>query len=237
MANDAGINTEEVRKPSTTLPTPRRSALPGRVSSTTAASGSRRVVARDRRGEPGRVPGADRRAAGRPRDRSARNEPVSPEDWDAHLAARIFVRNRNLLADVALKVARALKGDYDPDVAEAWLSKNAEVAAASINASTRGSLELIDDKQSVFDALLTAGAARYARSMVTTVANFGAHDAAEKVGGDRTKTWSGGTTRHASMNGQTVRLSENFSNGMAWPGDPAGGAAEVANCGCSVTFN
>jgi hypothetical protein len=159
------------------------------------------------------------------------------DEWDAHLAARIFVRNRNLLADVALKVARALKGDYDPDVAEAWLSKNAEVAAASINASTRGSLELIDDKQSVFDALLTAGAARYARSMVTTVANFGAHDAAEKVGGDRTKTWSGGTTRHASMNGQTVRLSENFSNGMAWPGDPAGGAAEVANCGCSVTFN
>jgi hypothetical protein len=83
---------------------------------------------------------------------------------------------------------------------------------------------------------------RYARcssgngSMVTTAANFGAHDAAYYAGG-KTKTWTGGTTRHAPMNGQTVPLGENFSNGMAWPGDPAGGAAEVANCGCSVTFN
>ena len=32
-------------------------------------------------------------------------------------------------------------------------------------------------------------------------------------------------------------FSENFSNGMAWPGDPDGGADEVANCGCSVQFN
>jgi hypothetical protein len=212
----------------------RRSAATCSASSSTAASGSR-PCRRTRSSRGTRTPTRSTPSSSRrPRDRSAARAGVP---GGAHLAARIFVRNRNLLADVALKVARALKGDYDPDVAEAWLSKNAEVAAASINASTRGSLELIDDKQSVFDALLTAGAARYARSMVTTVANFGAHDAAEKVGGDRTKTWSGGTTRHASMNGQTVRLSENFSNGMAWPGDPAGGAAEVANCGCSVTFN
>lgn len=159
------------------------------------------------------------------------------DEWDARLARLIFTRNRNTAADVALKVARALKGDFDPDVMEAWLTKNAELAAASINASTRDSLSLVDDKPTVFAALLTAGASRYARSMVTTAANFGAHDAAEHVGGDRTKTWSGGTTRHAGMNGETVSLADNFSNGLAWPGDPAGGAAEVANCGCSVTFN
>jgi hypothetical protein len=39
------------------------------------------------------------------------------------------------------------------------------------------------------------------------------------------------------MNGETVALSEDFSNGLAWPGDPRGGPAEVANCGCSVQFD
>lgn len=160
---------------------------------------------------------------------------IGPE-WDARLARTIFARNRNTAVDIALKVAKALQGDYDPAVMDAWLTKNADLAAASINLSTRDALEVADDKATVFDALRTAGIARYARSMVTTSANFGAHDAAQAAGGG-TKTWSGGTTRHAGMNGETVGIGDNFSNGLAWPGDPSGGAAEVANCGCSVTFN
>jgi hypothetical protein len=160
---------------------------------------------------------------------------IGPE-WDVRLARTIYTRNRNTAVDIALKVAKALEGEYDPTVMEAWLAKNADLAAASINGSTRDALDGSDDKSAVFAALRDAGVARYARSMVTTAANFGAHDAARATGGG-TKTWSGGTTRHAGMNGETVGMGENFSNGLAWPGDPSGGAAEVANCGCSVIFN
>lgn len=156
-------------------------------------------------------------------------------EWDARLARIIYTRNRNTATDAALQVARALDGQYDPDVMDAWLTVNADLAAQSINASTRDSLASSEDRAAVFDALLSAGVARFAKSMVTTSVNFGAHDAAEAVGG-ATKTWTGGSSRHAHMNGQTVRLSENFSNGMAWPGDPDGGADENAQCECSLTI-
>jgi hypothetical protein len=38
------------------------------------------------------------------------------------------------------------------------------------------------------------------------------------------------------MNGETVRIHDLFSNGMNAPGDPAGGADEVAGCNCSLSF-
>jgi hypothetical protein len=161
------------------------------------------------------------------------------DGWDALLARKIYTRNRNTAADIAAQVARKLRGEFDPDVMDAWLDRNAEIAAASINQSTRDSLGINDDPSAVFAALLTAGAVRYAATMVTSAANFGAKEGALAAGG-KTKTWiSSGKpdSRHASMDGQTVPLSENFSNGLAWPGDPDGGAEDNANCGCSIGFD
>lgn len=158
--------------------------------------------------------------------------PVS-KGWDARLASTLYVRNRNTAADVALKVARRLGSEFDPDVMDAWLTRNAELAAMYINASTRDSLALVDDKAVVFSSLLTAGVDRYARSVVTTAMNFGALDAA-RASGAPSKTWTGGSSRHGSMNGETVDLDGTFSNGMSHPGDPAGGAENNANCGCSL---
>jgi len=130
-----------------------------------------------------------------------------------------------------------LRGEFDPDVMEAWLTRNAEIAAESINGSTREALAAAEDKAHVFAVLLGSDAARYAASMVATAANFGAKEAAGTAGA-RTKTWvSSGSPRHAHMNGQTVPLGENFSNGMSVPGDPDGGADEVAGCRCSVSFD
>jgi hypothetical protein len=41
---------------------------------------------------------------------------------------------------------------------------------------------------------------------------------------------------HAYMSGETVALGEPFSNGMNGPGDYSGGADEVANCNCDLSF-
>lgn len=37
---------------------------------------------------------------------------------------------------------------------------------------------------------------------------------------------------HAAIDGQAVGINGVFSNGLSYPGDPSGGAAEVANCRC-----
>jgi hypothetical protein len=40
------------------------------------------------------------------------------------------------------------------------------------------------------------------------------------------------------MNGETVALSENFSNGAAWPGDSVNlDVDEVAGCDCELVMN
>lgn len=59
-------------------------------------------------------------------------------------------------------------------------------------------------------------------------------------GGTVTKTWIGGTRpTHSAVSGSTLGIDEKFQVGaseMDGPGDGAGGAGEVANCKCSLSF-
>lgn len=62
--------------------------------------------------------------------------------------------------------------------------------------------------------------------------------AAKKRGADVLKQWDAaldGRTRdsHARVDGEIRELDEKFSNGLMFPGDPSGGAAEVVNCRCT----
>lgn len=62
--------------------------------------------------------------------------------------------------------------------------------------------------------------------------------AAKKKGADVLKQWDAaldGRTRdsHARVDGEIWELDEKFSNGLMFPGDPSGGAAEVVNCRCT----
>ena len=63
--------------------------------------------------------------------------------------------------------------------------------------------------------------------------------AAKKKGADVLKQWDAaldGRTRdsHARVDGEIRELDEKFSNGLMFPGDPSGGAAEVVNCRCTA---
>jgi hypothetical protein len=62
---------------------------------------------------------------------------------------------------------------------------------------------------------------------------------AKDVGADVVKQWDStldGKTRrsHQKVDGEIRELDEKFSNGLMFPGDPSGGAAEVCNCRCAL---
>ena len=66
-----------------------------------------------------------------------------------------------------------------------------------------------------------------------------AQHAAKKAGADIVKQWDAALdarTRdsHRMVDGEIRELDEKFSNGMMYPSDPAGGAAEVINCRCAL---
>lgn len=66
-----------------------------------------------------------------------------------------------------------------------------------------------------------------------------AQRAAKKKGADVLKQWDAaldGRTRpsHAAVDGEIREIEEAFSNGLMYPGDPSGAAAEVINCRCTA---
>ena len=70
-----------------------------------------------------------------------------------------------------------------------------------------------------------------------SAADDAAHQAKDR-GADVVKQWDAtldGLTResHVAVDGEIRELNEPFSNGLMFPGDPAGGAAEVVNCRCA----
>lgn len=85
-------------------------------------------------------------------------------------------------------------------------------------------------------------AMRIARTEGHGVQIQAANDAQHKAkasGADVVKQWDAaldGKTRdsHRMVDGQIRELDEKFSNGMMYPSDPAGGAAEVINCRCAL---
>ena len=87
-----------------------------------------------------------------------------------------------------------------------------------------------------------AYAMRIARTEGHRIQVQGAMDAcykAKDVGADVVKQWDStldGRTRpsHQRVDGEIKELDEPFSNGLMFPGDPDGGAAEVVNCRCAL---
>ena len=84
---------------------------------------------------------------------------------------------------------------------------------------------------------------RTARTITTACENKGRLDAyyrAEDMGIELEKKWvatNDSRTRHshAMMDGETVGIDEEFSNGLQYPADPNGEPSEVYNCRCTMT--
>ena len=166
--------------------------------------------------------------------------------WNSELTTDCFKLSAATSRAFADYVADQLGIEFDESETLAYLQENSRIAAENVNAATQGEIEKALGAEDVGDALknmfeLAIGvrALQIAMSRTTSTANFGAHSAARQ-GGLKTKTWHVNSTNprpsHARMGGSTVGIKELFGNGMMWPGDPRGGADEVAGCTCSVTF-
>jgi len=170
--------------------------------------------------------------------------------WNAELADELFA----LAADVSRQVSSTTLDElgfdaqsYDFDRTTKFLRTVAENDASSINEHTRAQIvAALDDDEpqaavsNVFAVAAGARAAQIATTSVTAASGFGTTEAAKQAAGGRArKTWITGANprkSHAAMNGETVGIEEQFSNGLDWPG-AMGDPDEVAGCNCSVQIS
>jgi HK97 family phage portal protein len=168
------------------------------------------------------------------------------ERWDRELQADLLALNLATATVWARWVAEQVGAEVSEDAMLAYLAEHSRIQAEQINATTREQVgealreaEALAAVRGVFELAANSRAAQIGQTAVTTASNFGSQEGA-RAGGLRTKTWQVNSSNprpsHAAMHGVSVAIGQAFPNGMKWPGDPTGGAAEVANCTCSVRF-
>lgn len=83
---------------------------------------------------------------------------------------------------------------------------------------------------------------RIARTETVAASNYGSHQAALESGWANLKIWSTAKDErvrslHRALEGERQPLEEPFSNGLQFPGDPAGSAKQVIHCRCAVLYD
>lgn len=178
------------------------------------------------------------------------------ERWNKELASDLYEEMQALADRVGTEQGGQLGGEYDTGRTVNYLKEVAKRRAEMVNRATinqlvdcLGQQDESDDEseeltqaeaaQQVFDNAESVRASTGAGALTAMVAGFALTEAARQLNPKKaTKTWTvtSGNPRssHAAMDGETVPIEHNFSNGMTWPGDPVGGAEEVANCMCTV---
>lgn len=174
------------------------------------------------------------------------------ERWNAELANDLIKLNlATALSWAELFFQKYGEFPVDMEAFEArmipYLQEHSRIQAEKINQDTSDQIstaledpEALAAVKNVFKIALTSRVIQQAISAVTSMSSFGTHEAASAKGLAR-KTWRVNSQNpresHQAMDGVTVGIREIFPNGMRWPGDPKGGADELAGCLCSVEFS
>ena len=165
--------------------------------------------------------------------------------WDGELSDDLYTLAVMTTTELGKAQAAELgfnPDDYDEARTLTFLRAVADSRAGAVNSTTRdrisAALEENTDPAEVFDEAEETRSMSGATALVVALAGFALTETATQlVGETASKTWVTGPKarpEHAQMDGETVGIEENFSNGAAWPGDPVLGAEGVANCNCSV---
>ena len=120
----------------------------------------------------------------------------------------------------------------------AWGKKQITASVTSSILQGKGVREIADDLQKRIETMERTSAIRTARTATTGAENAGRLDGilkAQARGIDAGKEWIAtidGRTRHSHLmvDGEVVPTEGKFSNGLRYPGDPAGPGREVYNC-------
>lgn len=137
------------------------------------------------------------------------------------------------------KISKGLYTRLGEDVAEL---KKKITAQVSRGISTGMSYQDIARQLESYTNIGYNNAVRIARTEGHRIQVQSGMDACYKAkdkGADVVKQWDAtldGRTRksHRKVDGEIREMDEKFSNGLRYPGDPAGGAAEVVNCRCAL---
>lgn len=168
--------------------------------------------------------------------------------WDKELSDDLYKLAVTTASEIGREQASALgfaPGDYDEARTLKFLRAVADTRAGAVNSTTRDALEAAieagEDIGDVFDAAEDERTTSGASALVAALAGFAVAEVASQLIGERaSKTWETGPNprpSHAAMNGETVGINDEFSNGMKWPGDSAGGVDEVAGCNCGLRID
>lgn len=137
------------------------------------------------------------------------------------------------------KISNGLYSRLGEDVA---LLKRKITAQVSRGIATGMSFEQVAQQLAGYTNIGFNNAVRIARTEGHRIQVQSAMDACHKAkdkGADVVKQWDAtldGATResHQAVDGEIRELDKPFSNGLMFPGDPSGGAAEVVNCRCAL---
>lgn len=130
------------------------------------------------------------------------------------------------------KVENIIKTAYDN------ASTIAEVQAGLMDISVAVTDEVTGEIGVAYTKFSASRALMIARTEVGAAAGEGQQQAFDLSGFEQ-KMWIASmdkSTRdsHAALNGEIVDIDKSFSNGLMYPGDPAGGADEIINCRCTM---
>lgn len=137
------------------------------------------------------------------------------------------------------KISKGLYSRLGEDIS---LLKKKIAAQVSRGISTGMSYQQVAQQLAGVSNIGFNNAVRIARTeghRIQCQAGMDACEKAKEKGADVVKQWDAtldGVTResHAMVDGEIRELDKPFSNGLMFPGDPNGGAAEVINCRCAL---
>jgi hypothetical protein len=150
-----------------------------------------------------------------------------------------------------------------PEVQTTWINRIKrfvrEEVGDRITSVTLTTVDIVKRSidKSLFDGLGTDEAARelrkqwkvislnrakvISRTEILSASNAGSFIGAQSTGLDLMKVWlstrdSRTRDSHLHIDGEAVTMEETFSNGLRYPGDPRGSAAQTIQCRCSQTY-
>lgn len=171
---------------------------------------------------------------------------LSRAKWDEELTDDLHATAVAVSSSIGKSTMKELGYDastYDVARTIDFLRAVSARLAENINKTTADQFDAAeseDDRAAVFAKAADSRASGIAVGVTTLVAGFALVESGQRVaeadGVTPTKTWVTGSNprpAHAAMNGETVPIGDQFSNGQDWPGS-GGDVEDVAGCNCSV---